>query len=80
MVVRGDVAREERPVATDCPNMTSCEMYALLRLSGTLAIWKTNYCTADFDRCERYRLSQAGRPVPQNLMPNGSLLRLAERR
>ena len=50
-------------------------MYALLKLSGTLATWKINYCNADFSRCERYRLSSAGRPIPVNLMPNGALLR-----
>jgi hypothetical protein len=50
-------------------------MYRLLKLSGTLATWKINYCNADYSRCERYRLAAEGRPVPINLMPNGALLR-----
>jgi hypothetical protein len=59
----------------DCPNIVSCEMCDLLKLAGTLAIWKTNYCTSDFERCERYKLSSIGRPVPRALLPNGVLLR-----
>lgn len=62
-------------MSRDCPNMKGCEMYPLFRLAGTLAAWKINYCSADFARCERYKLSLLGRPVPANLMPNGSLLR-----
>lgn len=50
-------------------------MYGLLKLSGTLAAWKINYCSGDYTRCERHRLSSLGRPVPPNLMPNGRLLR-----
>ncbi|MGH7270762.1 MAG: hypothetical protein ACREJ3_10055 [Polyangiaceae bacterium] len=51
-------------------------MYRLLKLAGSLATWKINYCTADYSRCERYKLSAAGRHVPINLMPNGALLRV----
>ena len=52
-------------------------MYALLQLSGTLKTWQSRYCKADYTQCARYKLSLAGKAVPQNLMPNGSLLRLA---
>jgi hypothetical protein len=60
----------------ECPNAKGCEMYRLLKLAGSLATWKINYCNADYTRCERYKLSSAGRPVPVNLMPSGALLRL----
>lgn len=63
------------PRRPECPNTLSCEMYDLLKLAGTLAIWKTNYCNSDFERCERHKLSSSGRPVPRNLLPNGVLLR-----
>jgi hypothetical protein len=59
----------------DCPHAVSCEMYDLLKLSGTLATWKINYCSGDYSRCARYELSARGRPVPINLMPSGALLR-----
>ena len=51
-------------------------MYQLLQLSGTLKAWQARYCRADYEQCARYKLSLQGRPVPQNLMPNGALLRL----
>lgn len=50
-------------------------MFSLLSLSGTLAAWKHRYCNGQYTTCERYRLSAAGRSVPQNLMPNGVLLK-----
>jgi hypothetical protein len=62
-----------------CPQMTNCPMYGLFSLAGTLETWKTNYCTADYSRCERYVRNRQGRQVPQNLMPNGALLRKAAR-
>lgn len=52
-------------------------MYSLLRLSGTLKVWQTRYCQAEYQACARYTLSLLGKPVPQNLMPNGATLRQA---
>jgi hypothetical protein len=52
-------------------------MYELLRLSGTLKAWQVRYCQAEYTACARHQLSQKGKPVPQNLMPSGALLRLA---
>lgn len=63
----------------DCPHISSCEMYALLKLSGTLKAWQARYCRADYAQCARYRASQDGRRVPANLMPNGVLLRIADK-
>lgn len=57
-----------------CPHMDSCEMYDLFTYSGTLEVWKINYCTGDYTRCARYEASAEGRPVPPNLMPNGKTL------
>jgi hypothetical protein len=66
----------EAPKPTgNCPHMTACPMFGLFSLAGTLATWKTNYCAADYTRCERYQRSLQGRVVPNNLMPNGALLR-----
>ncbi|MCC6873090.1 MAG: hypothetical protein IT378_02185 [Sandaracinaceae bacterium] len=50
-------------------------MYEIFTLGGALAAWKINYCAGEFTRCERYVRSQAGQPVPVNLMPNGVLLK-----
>jgi hypothetical protein len=61
--------------ADACPNSAGCEMYSLFKVAGTLAVWKMNYCNAEYSRCERYKLAAAGRRVPINLMPNGVLLK-----
>jgi len=58
-----------------CPHMSGCPMFGLFSLAGALAVWKTNYCSADYTRCERFQRAQQGRQVPNNLMPNGALLR-----
>jgi len=62
-----------------CPHMTSCEMYVLLKLSGSLKTWQTRYCRADYKDCARFRMSLEGRRVPLNLMPNGAFLKSADK-
>ena len=62
-------------MAQHCPNMKRCPMFELFTLPGTLAAFKINYCTAEYERCKRYELVNEGKPVPKNLMPNGALLR-----
>ena len=62
-------------MAHHCPHMSACQMYELFTLAGTLATWKINYCTGEYQRCKRYQLASEGKPVPVNLMPNGALLR-----
>ena len=62
---------------SECGHKSTCEMYEILTLSGTLKTWQTRYCNADYKQCARYELSSLGRPVARNLMPNGQLLRLA---
>jgi len=61
--------------AAHCPHMIGCPMYSLFKLASALAVWKTNYCEADFSRCARFTTSARGEAVPINLLPNGSLLR-----
>ena len=63
----------------DCPHIHDCAMYSLFKLSGTLEVWQSRYCRADYTQCARYRLSLEGRKVPINLMPNGGYLRTHEK-
>jgi hypothetical protein len=65
----------EAAAERSCPQMKGCQMFGLFSLAGALATWKTNYCSADYARCERYQRALQGRVVPNNLMPNGALLR-----
>jgi hypothetical protein len=60
-----------------CPHAGSCEMFSLLQAAGTLKTWQIRYCAGEYHTCARYRLSQEGQPVPQNLLPSGQLLRFA---
>lgn len=62
----------------ECPQGSSCEMFELLRLAGTLRTWQIRYCSGDYRACARRRLSEAGRSVPSNLMPNGQFLRFSD--
>jgi hypothetical protein len=62
--------------AKTCPNMHSCEMYAIFQHSGTLGAWQALYCTASFENCARYQRVALGHPVPANLMPNGKMLQV----
>ena len=60
---------------TACEHASSCEMYSLFNLAGTLAVWTTNYCNAEFTACKRYQTAARGEPVAKNLLPNGTRLR-----
>lgn len=62
----------------DCSHIETCEMYKLLRLSGTLKAWQNRYCRSDYKACARYRLALEQKPVPINLMPSGAYLRTAD--
>ncbi len=58
----------------NCPNMSSCALYSQFLAESLAKPWISSYCTAKFDRCERYKLSAAAKPVPLTLLPNGMTL------
>jgi len=62
----------------DCPNTARCPLFPLFAVKSLLELWKVQYCSGDFTRCERYQRSQAGQPIPPNLLPNGSELPIPE--
>ncbi len=39
-----------------------------------LRVWQSFYCEGVFKRCERFKLAEAGLPVPDKLLPNGRLM------
>jgi hypothetical protein len=49
-------------------------MYAEFKMKTVLQFWQKAYCDAEFERCERYKLSIDGKPVPINLLPNGKIM------
>lgn len=57
-----------------CPQMDSCSMFPLLKLSGSLQSWKERYCSGDHQSCERYKRISKGLTVAPDMLPNGVLL------
>jgi hypothetical protein len=57
-----------------CPHLDNCEMFALFKHSGTLAVWQINYCKGQFGNCQRYQLATKGERIPRSLLPNGRSL------
>jgi hypothetical protein len=61
---------------SDCPNMRSCRLFPLFKMAGALQVWKINYCTSNFQACERYKQVCSAESVPDTMLPNGKLLKL----
>lgn len=56
-----------------CSHASSCPLFP--KLNTSLESWKISYCDTEdnWRRCERHRLSSAGKPVPLGMLPNGFL-------
>jgi len=37
--------------------------------------WIEEYCMGDYMRCVRYELEEAGIPHPDNMLPNGKIMK-----
>lgn len=59
---------------SECPNIDRCPLFSEFSLQASLGTWKVRYCTGDFSACERLKLSQARKPVPARMLPNGQHL------
>lgn len=59
-----------------CSHSNNCPMFKMLAHAGALRSWQIRYCDGDYAKCERYKRSALGRAVPDDLLPNGALLRL----
>ncbi len=59
---------------TACPDAAKCGLQKSIGMRAALNVWQSFYCEGCYGRCERYKLSQSGRPVPARLLPNGRLL------
>lgn len=57
-----------------CSHTTSCQLYPMLAMEPALLLWKKHYCEGDFEKCQRYKLSLEGKPIPLTLLPNGKKL------
>jgi len=59
-----------------CPNSEKCPLFPMFSLEATLKTWKLRYCDSDYSRCVRYQRASAGNRPPDNMLPNGELLRV----
>jgi len=61
-------------MSSNCPNISSCPIFPLFQLNGSLKAWQDRYCQAAYTLCERYKRSVDGKMTPMNLLPNGEML------
>ena len=73
VVMEGNMPDEDGK-KIECKYKKSCEMYELMVLSRSVEYWQTLYCDADFKSCARYELSELGKVVSIELLPNGKPL------
>ena len=57
-----------------CSRVETCLLFKQFQMKSALNVWKSYYCEGDFNRCERWKLVAAGKPVPLSLLPNGRTL------
>jgi hypothetical protein len=57
-----------------CPELLQCGLHRNFSMKEALRVWQSFYCEGVYERCERYKLSAAGRAVPEKLLPNGRLV------
>jgi len=58
-----------------CSYIATCPMFAALSLKASLTVWRTMYCESSPQRCQRLIAFHAGAPCPDNLLPNGKLIK-----
>jgi hypothetical protein len=59
-----------------CPHERECSLFEQRAIEASLRVWRSYYCDGNFDRCERFRLAEAGHEVSPSLLPNGRMLEL----
>ena len=63
-----------------CPNTDKCELYNQFLIRSIAEIWKIRFCDQGAERhekCERFKMSAAGRKPVANMLPNGEMLSIA---
>lgn len=57
-----------------CTHVEGCSLFPKISQPGFLRVWQINYCQADFEKCERFKLALEGKHVPDTMLPNGQNL------
>lgn len=61
-------------MTTECQYKPKCPMFARFSLDATKRFYAMQYCQADYQKCARYKLRVNGVPVPEGLLPDGSVV------
>jgi hypothetical protein len=61
-------------MAGKCPNLEKCSLLPLLKMEATKKSIIALYCEGSFQNCQRKKMNDAGRPVPEKLLPSGKFL------
>jgi hypothetical protein len=56
-----------------CPRQATCHLANVIAMREALGVWQSFYCDGMHERCERFKLAEAGSEVPARLLPNGQL-------
>lgn len=57
-----------------CSHATNCQLYAQFAADASLKLWKQHFCETAHEKCARYQLALAGKPIPLTLLPNGKMV------
>ena len=61
----------------DCEYLEACPIFNRFRLEGIKNFWIRLYCQGEKQaNCQRRIIKVTGRPVPEDLLPNGKHLEL----
>lgn len=60
-------------MSENCPYVDGCPIFEYF-CRAAKTVYMNLYCQGEYQNCERYKLRQAGEPVPNNLLPHGSTL------
>lgn len=58
----------------ECPNLEKCPMFKYFQTDFLKKTFISIYCRDRFSDCERKKLKDAGKVVPENLLPDGQYL------
>jgi len=62
-------------MATDCPYLQKCPIFAKFANEGFKNFWIAMYCRGpNLEGCARKKMRDAGQEVPLTLLPSGSHL------
>lgn len=59
------------PMKAECPYLAGCPMFKYFKLEATKQVFIIQYCRGYPDECERKKMRESGKPVPEKLLPDG---------